>query len=157
VLACALRSWQCQSFEVALEIGAFDVREVAAIKRIDAGLDPRAERFQSETVFSPTLLKYAQGVAYSLACVLVFAGFDNLLNKGVLLGCQADVPSRHLGLATIASAYHQWQSLPIGADPGDANWLTPDGDTSLRSMLRATPSLASVAVSVQIVSGRWVM
>jgi hypothetical protein len=30
---------------------------------------------------------------------LVLAGFDDLLNKGVLLGCQADVPGRHLGLS----------------------------------------------------------
>ena len=47
----------------------------------------------------PALLKDAQGIADSFAGILVFAVFDDLLNKRILLGCQADVPGRHLGPA----------------------------------------------------------
>ena len=52
-------------------------REVAAIECIDADLDLRAERFQSEAVFLPALLECAQGVTDGFAGILVFAGFDH--------------------------------------------------------------------------------
>lgn len=95
-LTDALPSGRGQSFEIPFEISILDLREVAAFERICAGLDLGAKRFESEVVFLPTLLKDAQGIADSLACVLVFAGFDDLLHKGILLGGQADVPGRHL-------------------------------------------------------------
>jgi hypothetical protein len=58
-LTHALRCGRRQPFEIPFEIGVLDLREVATIERIGAGLDLRAERFQSEPVFSPTLLKDA--------------------------------------------------------------------------------------------------
>ena len=88
-----------QPFKVLFEIGIIDLGEIAPFERIDAGFDLRAKRFQSEAIFLPALLEYAQGIANSLARVLVFAGFDDLLNKRVLLGCQIDVPGRHLDLS----------------------------------------------------------
>jgi hypothetical protein len=78
-----------------------DLGEIAAFERIDARLDLRAQGFELEAIFSPTLLKDAQGVADGFTCVLVFAGVDNLLNEGILLDCQADVPGRHVGLAIL--------------------------------------------------------
>src|SRR4030095_3491124 len=87
-----------QPFEILFEIDVLDLREVAAIERIDADSDLRAKRLQSEVVFFPALLEYAQGVTDSFAGILVLARFDDLLNKRVLLRCQADVPGRHLGL-----------------------------------------------------------
>lgn len=101
-LAHVLRSGRRQTFEVAFEIGTIDLGEIAASERIGTSLDVGAEGFQLEAVFAPTLLKDAQGIADGFARILVLAGFDDLLNEGILLGCQADVPSRHLGLATIA-------------------------------------------------------
>ena len=58
-LARVLRRGRRQSLEVAFEIGVIDLGEIAAFERIGAGLDLRAERFQSETVFSSSLLKDA--------------------------------------------------------------------------------------------------
>lgn len=73
-----------QPFEIPFEIDVLDLREVAAIERIDADSDLRAKRLQPEAVFLPALLEYAQGVTDSFAGILVLAGFDDLLNKRVL-------------------------------------------------------------------------
>lgn len=94
-LARALRSGRRQPFEVRFEIGVVDLDEIAVFERIDARPDLRAERFQPEAVFSSTPLKDAKGVANRFAGILVLASFDDLLNKRVLLGGQADVPGRH--------------------------------------------------------------
>jgi hypothetical protein len=67
-------------------IRVLDLREVVAIEGIDAGPDLGAKCLQSEAVFLPTLLEYAQGVTDSFAGILVLASFDDLLNKRVLLG-----------------------------------------------------------------------
>jgi hypothetical protein len=90
-----------QPFEILFEIGVLDLREVAAIERIDAHLDLRAERSHPEAVFSSTLLKDAESVADRFAGILILASFDNLLNERILFRRQTDVPSRRLRLATI--------------------------------------------------------
>jgi hypothetical protein len=97
-LTRALGSRRRQPFEIPFEVGIIDLGELAAFERISAGLDLGAEGLQSKGVFLPALLEYAQSVTDSFARILVFAGFDDLLNKRVLLGCQTDVPGRHLDL-----------------------------------------------------------
>lgn len=47
-LARVLRRWRRQPFEVAFEIGVIDLDEVAALKRIGAGLELRAEDFEHD-------------------------------------------------------------------------------------------------------------
>lgn len=49
-LARVLRSWRHRPFEVDLKIGVIDLDEIAALKRIGAGLDLRAEGVDLETV-----------------------------------------------------------------------------------------------------------
>jgi hypothetical protein len=97
-LARALRNGSRQPFEIPFEIGIIDLGELATFEGIGSNLDLCAKRFQSEAVFSATLLEYAEGVTNRFARILVLAGFDDFLHKGVLLGCQADVPRRHLGV-----------------------------------------------------------
>jgi hypothetical protein len=87
-----------QPFKIPFEVGVIDFRKVAALESVSAGLDLRAKPLQSEAVLTPALLEYAKGIANRFACILVLAGFDDLLDEGILLGCQADVPGRHLGL-----------------------------------------------------------
>ena len=48
-----------QPFEEVFEVGVIDLRKIAASERVGAQLDLRAERFQSEVVFAPTLLDYS--------------------------------------------------------------------------------------------------
>ena len=66
-----------QPFEVAVEIGIIDLGEIAAFERVGASFDLRAEGFEPQAVFLPTLLECAQGVANSLARILIFAGLDD--------------------------------------------------------------------------------
>jgi hypothetical protein len=104
VLPHALRRRRCQPFEIPFEIDVLNLREVAAMERIDASLDLGAERLQLEAVFLSALLQYTKRIANSFACILVLSGFDDLLNEFVLLGSQADVPSWHLPLRISAMA-----------------------------------------------------
>jgi hypothetical protein len=88
-----------QPFEIPFEIDVLDLREVAPIERLDTEPDLGAKRLQSEAVFFAALLEDAQGISDGFAGVLILAGVDDLLNEGVLLGCQADVPGRHPDLS----------------------------------------------------------
>src|SRR5207245_11549289 len=58
-----------QPFEILFEIGVFDLREIAGIDRINADLDLRSKRLQTEAVFLPALLEYTQRIPNSLACM----------------------------------------------------------------------------------------
>jgi hypothetical protein len=78
----------CEAFEVAYEIRVVDLSEFAAIDRMNAGLDLRSERPQTEAVFLPALLEHTQRISNCLACILVFASLHDLLDEGVLLGRQ---------------------------------------------------------------------
>jgi hypothetical protein len=69
--------------EVPFEIGVTDLHEIAMIERIDAGLNLRAQRFQSEAVFLPALLEYAQRIANRLAPRRSRAGRRTLKMKGL--------------------------------------------------------------------------
>ena len=76
-LTRALRSRRRQPFEIPFEIGVIHLGEIAAIERIGASLDLRAEAFSLRLSSRPTLLEYAQRVADGFAGILVFAGFDD--------------------------------------------------------------------------------
>src|SRR5712691_10232106 len=92
-----------QAFEIAVEIGVGDFRDLAPLKRLDAGVDLQAQRPELERVLAPALLQGAQCVAHGFAGVLVFAGFHRLRDEGVLLGGQADVAGRHAPSPAIAA------------------------------------------------------
>ena len=96
------------------EVRRADLHELAALERIDAGLKLRAQRLQLQRVLTAPLLEDSQRVPHGLARILVLTGLYNLLDEGVLLGRQADVPSRHwLRVLPASTEYHLWQSLPI--------------------------------------------
>jgi hypothetical protein len=135
------RGGRRQPVEIRVEIGVVDVYEVAAIERFDASLDLRAQRLQPETVFLPALLERSQRVPDRLAGVLVFARLDNLLDKGVLLGRQADVARGHLDLGDVPRialmaklANDAPRALP--AEAGPCSGLPRCPDCRIRAHLR---------------------
>jgi hypothetical protein len=75
----------------------------------------RALRIGSKAVGSrltTPLLEDPERVPHGLARILVLTRLHDLLDEGVLLGCQADVLSRHCFRILRLSEHHVWQSLP---------------------------------------------
>ena len=86
--------WSRQPFEIAVKLSVIHFDKISPIKRIDTGLDLRAQCFQFQCIFSPPLLERAERVADRLARILVLACLHNPFDEGVLLVTQADVTSR---------------------------------------------------------------
>jgi hypothetical protein len=53
---------------------------------MNADLDLRSKRLPTEAVFLSALLEYTQRIPNSLACVLVLASLDNLLDEASCSG-----------------------------------------------------------------------
>src|SRR2546425_13211778 len=111
--AAAWRPAGAEPTHVGAQFRRVEFQEVTALEFIDAAFDGGAQRLQFERVLTAPLLEDSQRVPHRLARVLVLTGLDDLLDEGVLLGCQADVPSRHrLRVLPAWSEYHLWQTLP---------------------------------------------
>ena len=93
--AAAWRSACAEATQVGAQFRRVEFQELTALEFIDADFDGGAQRLQFECVLTAPLLEDSQRVPYGLARILVLTGLDDLLDEGVLLGRQADVPSRH--------------------------------------------------------------
>jgi len=93
--ADAARCGSAETRHVRLEVRLTDLHELAPLERIDASLKMGAQRFQLERVLASALLEDAQGVPYRFARILVLTSLDQLLDEGVLLWRQTDIPGGH--------------------------------------------------------------
>ena len=96
VSAAAWRPASAKPTHVGTQLRCVKFHEVAVFEFVEADFDGGAQRLQFERVLTAPLLQGPKRVPHGLARVLVLAGLHDLLDKGVLLGRQADVPSRHV-------------------------------------------------------------